>query len=650
VLAAPEAPAALASRPLASTIFDAPEGAEGAPSSDTNPSFVPRTFADRYALVSQLGEGGMGEVWLLQDRQLDRGVALKTVRSDKRGQSSDDLFADEVLLQARLDHPAFVPVHEVGVGPAGEPYFTMRRVEGQSLAEALASSGADDVRGRHRLLRAFAQVCAAVHFAHDRGIVHRDLKPANVMLGAYGEVYVLDLGIAQRVQTEAPAEPGQPGQPAAGAARVGPRDTPISTTRTVVRAGTPGYMAPEQATAPETVNASADVYALGCILFELLVQRPLHNPDTLQSRKLLECYQAANPSPLDAMRSREGALPVTPELDQACRQALALDPAKRGLTARDLHDQVVAYLDGAAINRWRQDEATKLSQQAAELVALGHAREGSDTFERRQRALTALGRAVSLAPADEATRDVIRGLLQEPPPADAQQLLSARMESWQRVWATEAASGLVLALCTWVVCVPLMWWMGIRDAPYATGLLGLGAATIAWVLAFLWRKPPRAWALLGLGALSTTAVALSGRWLGPFGVAPAVFVAHMSFFAMVPERRTRLAMMGLLVCGGLFPLGELLLTGQVANMRIADGSIVITPLVTHLPPVATWASLLFINVAVMLSAAVSMRVVLERMEDTQRTILWHQWQIEALMDVQAGPDGDADPLLTPRDV
>ena len=128
-----------------------------------------------------------------------------------------------------------------------------------------------------------------------------------------------------------------------------------------------------------------------------------------------------------------------------------------------------------------------------------------------------------------------------------------------------------------------------------------------------------------------------------FGIAPAVFVAHMSFFAMVPEKRTRYAMMAMLMAGALFPVGELLITGQVANMHMVDGTIVITPLVTHLPPLATWATLLFINAAVMVGTGASMRILFLRMEDAQRTILWHQWQIEALMDVE----GQSDPFSTP---
>lgn len=576
----------------------------------------------------------MGEVWLLQDRQLDRNVALKTVRSDKRGVDSASLFAHEVMLQARLDHPAFVPVHEMGVAPSGEPYFTMRRVDGMSLSEALAAAKPDDLREQHRLLRAFAQVCAAVHFAHDRGVVHRDLKPSNVMLGAYGEVYVLDLGIAQRVQRDTPTPPSE---------ELALDDAP-SGKRPVARAGTPGYMAPEQHSAPGTVDSSADVYALGCILFELLTHRPLHSPDTLRERPLQEAYRVADPSPLHAVRGRADSLPVTRLLDDACRRALSLDPAERTLSARDLHDCVVAHLDGAAIQRWRHDEAGKLSRRAAELVQQTNAGGGADTFELRQRALTALGRAMSLAPADEATRETVRSLLQEPPPPDAKVLLASRIETWRQVLATETVGGLALALCGWVVCVPLMWWMGIRDVGYTAALLGLGVATIAWLLAFLWRKPPRTWAMLGLGVLSTATVALSGRWLGPFGVAPAVFVAHMTFFAMVPDKRTRYAMMGMLIVGALAPLGELLATGQVANMSIADGTIVITPLVTHLPPVATWATLVFINAAVMVGAATSMRLLDARLEDAQRTVHWHQWQIEALMEVE----GDNDPLVTPN--
>ncbi|MCB9626729.1 MAG: serine/threonine protein kinase [Sandaracinaceae bacterium] len=593
---------------LQSTIFDEPRP-ETSAGGRGSVAFGSQPFADRYALVSQLGVGGMGEVWLIRDRQLERGVALKTVRQDKLSAGAATRFADEVLLQAQLDHPAFVPVHEVGVGPSGEPYFTMRRVEGHALSEALAATPLDDVRGSHRLLRAFAQVCAAVHFAHDQGIVHRDLKPANIMLGGYGEVYVLDLGIAQRVR---------------------PDDASPQAAPAPARAGTPGYMAPEQASAPESVDVRADVYALGCILFEILTRSPLHDPEALSQRPLEEVYRSASTSPR-ALAERRGAPPITQELDEACCRALALSPADRTLSAMDLHDAVVTYLDGAALTRFRQEEASKLSASAAELIAQAGRQERTDSLALREEALTTLGRAVSLAPADEATRATIRTLLQQPPPPDAASVLGERVRAWEEGLAEDAISGVALALCGWVLSLPALWWMGVRDLGQAARLVGVGAATLLWLLAFVWRKPPRRWALLGIGALSTATVVLTARWLGPFGIAPAIFVGHMCFFSAVPDRSTRNGLVAMLVAGALWPAVELLGTGSVGTMQIVDDTIVVRPLVTDFPPLATWSCLLLLNLAVMIGAGASMRVFFRRMEATQRGILWHQWQIEALM-------------------
>src|SRR5262245_3206725 len=178
-------------------------------------------------------------------------------------------FLREARIQARLEHPAIVPVYELGSDPAGQPFFAMKRLAGVTLAEIVRRP---DPPPRQRLLRVFADVCAAVAFAHSRGVVHRDLKPANVMLGDFGEVYVLDWGVA-RVLDEREPEGG--GGAAIGAA-TDEIDTLDGLTRDGVVLGTPGYMAPEQVRGELGLGRPADVYALGAILFELLAGEPAH--------------------------------------------------------------------------------------------------------------------------------------------------------------------------------------------------------------------------------------------------------------------------------------------------------------------------------------------------------------------------------------
>jgi serine/threonine protein kinase len=212
----------------------------------------------RYVLAEILGEGGMGRVHVAHDRELDREVALKVLQPT----AGDAVDLQERLLQearilARLEHPGIVPVHDVGTTDDGRVFYTMKRVRGRSLEEVLAGGGS-----LAELLRVFERVGEAVAFAHARGVVHRDLKPANVMVGEFGEVLVLDWGVA-KVLGEAAAEGAtllqRPGAAPPGATLPG----------TVL--GTPGWMAPEQAAgALDRVGPRSDVYALGRILEAML--------------------------------------------------------------------------------------------------------------------------------------------------------------------------------------------------------------------------------------------------------------------------------------------------------------------------------------------------------------------------------------------
>jgi len=197
---------------------------------------APDLAGTRYELVSELGRGGMGVVYLARDTALDREVALKIVDRVHAG-------GREARVLARLEHPGIVPVHDFGELPDGRAFYAMKRVRGDRLDRWLAAGR--DVAER---LAVFLRVCDAVAFAHAHGVVHRDLKPENVMVGEFGEVLVLDWGIAQ--------------VPDAAGARAGD-----------AIAGTPDYMAPEQARGDADADHRADVYALGGVL-QAMSDRP----------------------------------------------------------------------------------------------------------------------------------------------------------------------------------------------------------------------------------------------------------------------------------------------------------------------------------------------------------------------------------------
>ncbi len=207
--------------------------------------------ADRYQEAETLGAGGMGEVRVLRDGWIGRDVARKVMRPELAASGKAlARFLREIRVQGQLEHPSIVPVYDVGRSGPDELYFTMRRIQGMTLGAVIEGIARGDEAlvarfSRRKLLTAFSSVCMAVHYAHSRGVVHRDLKPQNIMLGEYGEVYVLDWGIAKLVK---------------GGGE-------LSEVGRVV--GTLGYMAPEQARGG-AVDAQADVYALGVILFEML--------------------------------------------------------------------------------------------------------------------------------------------------------------------------------------------------------------------------------------------------------------------------------------------------------------------------------------------------------------------------------------------
>ena len=158
--------------------------------------------ARRYRAGDPLGMGGMGEVRMYRDELIGRDVALKVIhQSHVRETNAVQRFLREARVQAQLEHPSIVPIHDVGRTADGRTYFTMKRVRGRTLADILDALGDGEPRARARysrrkLLTAFVSVCQAIELAHDRGVLHRDLKPANIMLGDFGEVYVLDWGIA----------------------------------------------------------------------------------------------------------------------------------------------------------------------------------------------------------------------------------------------------------------------------------------------------------------------------------------------------------------------------------------------------------------------------------------------------------------------
>ena len=256
----------------------------------------------RYEIGELIGEGGMGSVYLARDRELDRDVALKVLREPAPTADERERILREARILASLEHPGIVPVHDVGTLPDGRLFYVMKRVRGERFDDFVRGP-----RSRTELLRAFLQVCDAVAFAHAAGVIHRDLKPQNVMLGAFGEVLVLDWGVAKTSRPPSPAAIETTGGSAAG---------------------TPGYMAPEQLAG--SPDERADVYGLGGLLFFLLTRaHPSGGPESSKQ-------WAAGASVPAALRA-------------ICERARAADPADRYQSVSSMAADVANYLDALPV-------------------------------------------------------------------------------------------------------------------------------------------------------------------------------------------------------------------------------------------------------------------------------------------------------------
>jgi eukaryotic-like serine/threonine-protein kinase len=310
---------------------------------------------ERYELRRLHATGGLGQVWLARDAHLGRDVALKELRPDRAADPRiRDWFLKEARVTGQLEHPGVVPVHELARRPGdGQPFYTMRFVQGRTLAEAAAEFHRQRQRGGAgrlgllALLNAFAAVCHAIAYAHSRGVLHRDLKPANVVLGDFGEVVVLDWGLAKLLGADDAATP-----------LVLDQDGPPPETLPGQVLGTPSYMAPEQAAGRhDQIDARTDVYGLGAILYELLTGRPpFVGANTGQVLRRVREEEPAPP------RAAWPDVPVA--LVAVCRKALARRPEDRYAAAADLARDVQSWLGDDPVSAYREQLPARLGRAA----------------------------------------------------------------------------------------------------------------------------------------------------------------------------------------------------------------------------------------------------------------------------------------------
>jgi len=315
----------------------------------------PDVSGTKYRILGLLGRGGMGAVYVAEDSELGRSVALKVNAASSSGASElADRLRHEAQVIARLEHPGIVPVHDVGTLADGRVYYAMKLVRGQQLDAWLL-----DAPARSAVLRVFQRICEAVAFAHHHGVIHRDLKPANVMIGEYGEALVMDWGLAKQVGAHVSllADDRQRG----GARRADPgiesADTVGANARTQMGAvmGTPAYMAPEQARgAIDELDARTDVFALGAIFYYALSRRePFRGGSAAEIvKKVLE----DEPPPLED---------VPRALASICRKAMAKDPAARYGSAAAMAEDVGCFLDGRPVSAHTETVVERIARIAS---------------------------------------------------------------------------------------------------------------------------------------------------------------------------------------------------------------------------------------------------------------------------------------------
>ncbi len=594
---------------LASTPF-APVDPEPEPAPDDD-------FEARYEARELLGEGGMGEVRLYRDRRIGRDVALKAIRPG-HGSRSDlrRRFVREARVQGQLEHPAIVPVYDLSLRPQ-PAYFTMKRVRGVTLEHVVERLRAGDAEiaarfSRRKLLTAFGSVCLALDYAHAHGVVHRDLKPANVMLGDFGEVYVLDWGVA-RVET-APVSGDAPTIDAA--------DDAQAKTAAGSLMGTLGYMAPEQVRG-ETVDSRADVYALGSTLFEMLALVPLH-----EGKRVTDMVRSTLEG-ADARASRRAPdRDVPPELEAICVRATALSADDRYASARELHEAIERYLDGDRDVERRRSMADRHASAAAVAAERALRPDAESPEGDRSTALHEVGRALALDPTNAiALQTTLQLRLQ--PPRELPEEAAAAIEASRLETIRESGRAGTIAFASTLLYLPLILWMGVRDpglvmAVYA--LLSVAGVTTYWA----WRHPSHH-QLPIIVVASSLAFALLSRVLGPFLVVPGIIVANTTAFAMDPSRARRLAVLALGCLSVTLPALLEWLGWLAPSYVFREGTVVIVPHMASLPGGPTLAFLLAVTLASVVTPSLFMGRVRATLEAAERRIHLQAWQLKQLV-------------------
>jgi serine/threonine-protein kinase len=561
---------------------------------------VAETSPGRYQVRARIGRGGMGDVFSAYDEQIGRSVALKRLRTNRPTAAATTRFLREARIQGRLEHPAVVPVH--ALSHDREPFFVMKQLVGVTLGAVIAAAPDPKKFSRERLLRAFAEVCLAVEFAHTRGVVHRDLKPSNIVLGDFGEVYVLDWGIARIVGDDE--------------GEFADIDTVEGVDAAGTLVGTPGYMAPEQVRGGTQVDARADVYALGCILFEILAGQALH-PRGMDALVSTVAGVDARPS----VRAPERDVP--PELEGLCITATALGRDDRVATAREVGETVQRFLDG--------DRDLSLRRQlAAAEVATAHAALALGTSaEHRSTAIRAAARALALDPHAHEPAELLGRLMLESP-AEAPPEVERELEALDREAMQLQARLGSWALLSYLVFFPLLYWAGLRNGWYHLG--GLASVSVSVLCVRILAKHTSPVMVSIAIASNALVIAFFSRFLTPFLVAPSLGAITAMWFAIHPRGGRMWALWLAMLAGVLGPwLLELAGVLSPTTFITANRLVLETHAAERMDPTIALGSLALFTTAMLAMVTVMSRAHARDRQATRRQLQIQSWQLRQLV-------------------
>ena len=311
----------------------------------------------KYTDFMPLTEGGTAELQTCLDKNLHRTVVYKTLHEHLQGSELETArFLREARVTAMIPHPGTVPVYELGRDRSGVLFFTMKKLEGQDLRSILMAISAKNRETIEQyplatLVDVLIQACQTVSYAHKEGVIHRDLKPANILVGAFGEVTVLDWGLA-KVRGE---EPNSAVEEAVVKEATGKKMVSLELTQPGKRYGTPLYMSPEQARGDEGLDERTDVYNLGSVLFEMLTAKNLVWGNDVEE-VLAQVLERPTPIPSEVAPDRD----IPPELEAICLKALQKNPDDRYPSVNALVRDLSAYRTGRPISVYRASALVRL--------------------------------------------------------------------------------------------------------------------------------------------------------------------------------------------------------------------------------------------------------------------------------------------------